>query len=53
MQDIPRDPLHESSSKCALRIGMGCKAQNAARAVAIAGICNDEDSPRPQMYTTR
>ena len=48
-----RDPLHESSGKCALRIGMGCKAQNAAIAVAIASICNAADRPRPQMHTAR
>jgi hypothetical protein len=49
----PRDPLHESSGKWALRIGMGCKAQNAAIAVAIASICNAADRPRPQMHTAR
>ncbi|RKR68131.1 hypothetical protein C8C94_2636 [Acidovorax sp. 94] len=53
MQDIPRDPLHELSGKWALRIGMGCKGQNAAMAVAIASIGNAADRPRPQMHTAR
>ena len=48
-----RDAVHDSSGKCALRIGMGCKAQNAAIAVAIASICNAADRPRPQMHTAR
>ncbi len=48
-----RNRLYELSGKCALRIGMGCKAQNAAIAVAIARICNAADRPRPQMHTAR
>ena len=39
--------------ECALRIGMGCKAQSAVIAVAIARIYNAADRPRPQMHTTR
>ena len=53
MQDIPRDPLHELSGKWGLRIGIGCKAQKAAMAVAITSICNATDRPRPQMHTAR
>ena len=53
MQDIPRDPLHELNGKWVLRSGMGCKAQNAAMAVAIASIGNAADRPRPQMRTAR
>ncbi len=43
LKQFLRDPLHESSGKCALWIGMGCKAQNAAIAVAIASVCNAAD----------
>ncbi len=50
---MPWEPLHESSGKCALRIGMGCKAQSAAIAVAIASICNAADRPSPQMHAAR
>jgi len=50
---LAREPLHESSGKWALRIGMGCKAQSAAIAVAIASICNAADRPIPQMHTAR
>ena len=32
---------------------MGCKAQNAAIAVAIASICNATDRPIPQVHTAR
>ena len=53
MQDIPRDPLHELNGKLALRSGIGCKAQKAAMAVAIASIGNAADRRRPQMHTAR
>ena len=49
----PRDSLHESSGKRALRIWMDCKAQNAAIAAAIARFCNAADRPRPQMHRAR
>ena len=50
---IVKEALHESSGKWALRIGMGCKAQTAAIALAIARICNAADRPSPQMHTAR
>ena len=53
MQNTPKDALHASSGKWALRIGMGCKAQTAAIAPAIARICNAADRPSPQMQTAR
>ena len=34
-----------------MRIGMGCKAQTAAIAVAMARICNAADRPSPRPHT--
>jgi len=48
-----KDGLNKSSGKCALRIGMRCKAQTTAIAVAMARICNAADRPTPQMRTAR
>ena|GEM_PF-5256572 len=49
--------MNKLSGKCALRIGMGCKAEFAnyatAIAVAMARICNAADRPTPQMHTAR
>mgnify|MGYP000905448037 FL=1 len=34
-----------------MRIGMGCKAQTADIAAAMARICNAADRPRPRPHT--
>jgi len=33
-----------------MRIGMGCKAQTAAIAIAMARICNTADRPSPRPH---
>ncbi|MCL2875340.1 MAG: hypothetical protein FWF12_03415 [Betaproteobacteria bacterium] len=53
MKPYHKEGLNKSSGKCALRIGMGRKAQTTAIAVAMARICNAADRPTPQMRTTR
>jgi len=44
---MAREPLSKSSGKQALRFGMGCKAQTAVIAEAIARICNAAERPNP------
>jgi len=49
----PRGILQNLNGKQSLRIGMGCKAQTTAIAVAMARICNAADRPNPQMTAAR
>jgi hypothetical protein len=48
-----KEAPRKSSGKWAPRIGMGCKAQTAAIAGAIARICNAADHPSPQVHAAR
>jgi hypothetical protein len=49
--DRIKKPLNKSSGKYALSFGMGCKAQTAVVAVAIASISNAAERPNRQMQT--